>query len=146
MTSHFEPCGYIGTIAIEYADIKLPPLLTTPDVIDLHRIMADMKTSGMKACALEVSSIGLEQHRVDAVDFDVAIFTNFTHDHLDYHGTMENYFEAKKVLFDNLNETQVAIYNVDDPRAVSAMVLPMRQIIVRNIFRFFQTVQFLHWK
>ncbi len=116
LTSHFEPCGYIGTIAIEYADIKLPPLLTTPDVIDLHRILADMKTSGMKACALEVSSIGLEQHRVDAVDFDVAIFTNFTHDHLDYHGTMENYFEAKKVLFDNLNETQVAIYNVDDPR------------------------------
>ncbi len=116
LVSYSEPCGYIGTIAIEYADVKLPPLLTTPDVIDLQRILKDMKDAGMKACALEVSSIGLEQHRVDAVDFDVAIFTNFTHDHLDYHGTMENYFEAKKVLFDNLNENQVAVYNADDPR------------------------------
>ncbi len=116
LVSTVKPCGYIGTIAIEFGDVKLPPLLTTPDVIDLQHILYDMKEAGMQACALEVSSIGLEQHRVDAVDFDVAIFTNFTHDHLDYHGTMENYFEAKKVLFDNLNESQVAIYNVDDPR------------------------------
>ena len=111
-----QPCGYIGTIAIEYGDVKLPPLLTTPDVIDIQRILHDMEDAGMKACALEVSSIGLEQHRVDAVDFDVAIFTNFTHDHLDYHGTMENYFEAKKILFDNLGESQIAIYNIDDPK------------------------------
>ncbi|MBP3400013.1 MAG: UDP-N-acetylmuramoyl-L-alanyl-D-glutamate--2,6-diaminopimelate ligase, partial [Erysipelotrichaceae bacterium] len=94
MVSCSTPCGYIGTIAIEYADVKLPPLLTTPDVIDIQRILHDMDRAGMKACALEVSSIGLEQHRVDAVEFDVAIFTNFTHDHLDYHGTMDNYFEA----------------------------------------------------
>ena len=116
LVGNVKPCGYIGTIAIEYGDVKLPPLLTTPDVIDIQRILADMNDAGMKACALEVSSIGLEQHRVDAVDFDVAIFTNFTHDHLDYHGTMENYFDAKKVLFDNLTDRQIAVYNVDDPR------------------------------
>ncbi len=108
-------CGYIGTISIEYGDVKLPPLLTTPTVVDLQHILSDMKKAKMEACALEVSSIGLEQGRVDAVDFDVAVFTNLTHDHLDYHGTMENYFLAKKTLFDNLDPDKVAIVNVDDP-------------------------------
>ena len=109
------PCGYIGTISIEYGDVKLPPLLTTPDIIPLQKHMHDMVESGMVACALEVSSIGLEQHRTDGVDIDIAIFTNLTHDHLDYHGTMENYFEAKKRLFDELRPEGAAITNADDP-------------------------------
>lgn len=109
-------CGYIGTISIEYGEVKLPPLLTTPTVVDLQHILHDMKKAKMEACALEVSSIGLEQGRVDAVDFDIAIFTNFTHDHLDYHGTMENYFIAKKTLFDHLENDKTAIYNIDDPQ------------------------------
>ncbi len=113
--NHFRPTGYIGTIAIEYGSVKLPPLLTTPDIDDLHGILKDMVDAGIEACALEASSIGIEQGRVDAIDFDTAIFTNLTHDHLDYHGTMENYFQAKKKLFDNLKETAVAITNVDDP-------------------------------
>lgn len=108
-------CGYVGTISIEYGDVKLPPLLTTPSSVDLQKILYDMKNADMDACALEVSSIGLEQGRVDAVDFDIAVFTNFTHDHLDYHGTMENYFAAKKKLFDHLDSDKVAIYNIDDP-------------------------------
>ena len=109
------PCGYIGTISIEYGDVKLPPMLTTPDIVPLQETMRDMVDSGMKACALEISSIGLEQHRTDAVDVDIAIFTNLTHDHLDYHGTMENYFEAKKKLFDSLKPQGTAIVNIDDP-------------------------------
>lgn len=113
--NHFKPTGYIGTIAIEYGNVKLPPLLTTPDIDDLHGILRDMVDAGIEACALEASSIGIEQGRVDAIDFDAAIFTNLTHDHLDYHGTMENYFQAKKKLFDNLKEDAVAITNVDDP-------------------------------
>ncbi|MBR2759700.1 MAG: UDP-N-acetylmuramoyl-L-alanyl-D-glutamate--2,6-diaminopimelate ligase [Solobacterium sp.] len=111
----YHPCGYIGTIAIEYGNVKLPPLLTTPDIDDLHGILRDMVSAGIEACALEASSIGIEQGRVDSIDFDAAIFTNLTHDHLDYHGTMENYFQAKKKLFDRLKEDAVAITNADDP-------------------------------
>lgn len=114
----FAPTGYIGTISIQYGNVKLPPLLTTPDIDDLHGILRDMVEAGMKACALEASSIGIEQGRVDSIDFDVATFTNFTHDHLDYHGTMANYFHAKKKLFDNLKEDAIAITNVDDPKGL----------------------------
>lgn len=112
--NHFEPTGYIGTISIQYGNVKLPPLLTTPDIDDLHGILGDMVDAGMKSCALEASSIGIEQGRVDSIDFDEAIFTNLTHDHLDYHGTMLNYFNAKKKLFDHLREDAIAITNIDD--------------------------------
>lgn len=113
--NEIEPTGYIGTISIEYGNVKLPPLLTTPNIDDLHGILRDMVDAGMKSCALEASSIGIEQGRVDAIDFDVAVFTNLTHDHLDYHGTMEKYFLAKKKLFDHLKPDAIAITNVDDP-------------------------------
>lgn len=116
---NFYPTGYIGTIAIEYSNVKLDSNLTTPDVDDIHGILHDMVEAGVKACALEVSSIGIEQRRIDSVDFDVAIFTNFTHDHLDYHGTMENYFEAKKRFFDILKPGSVAITNIDDPKGLA---------------------------
>ncbi len=113
--NQMKPTGYIGTISIEYGNVKLPPLLTTPNIDDLHGILRDMVDANMEACALEASSIGIEQGRVDNIDFDVAVFTNFTHDHLDYHGTMERYFQAKKRLFDNLKEDGIAITNIDDP-------------------------------
>ena len=112
--NEFHPTGYIGTISIEYGNVKLPPLLTTPNIDDLHGILKDMKSAGMECCTLEASSIGIEQGRVDAIDFDVAIFTNLTHDHLDYHGTMENYFNAKKKFFDNMKSDGIVITNVDD--------------------------------
>ena len=110
-------CGYIGTIAIAYGNKTLTPNLTTPDAIFLQETLSDMVQAGMKACALEVSSHGLAQGRVDAIDFDVAIFTNFTYDHLDFHGTMENYFEAKTILFkDRVKPKGLCILNVDDGR------------------------------
>lgn len=112
-----EPCGYIGTISIEYGNIKLAPDLTTPDALFLQEKLSDMVRTGMKACALEVSSHGLAQHRVDAIDFDVAIFTNFTYDHLDFHGTLDNYFEAKSILFKNrVKANGVSILNIDDEK------------------------------
>ncbi|MBQ6221458.1 MAG: UDP-N-acetylmuramoyl-L-alanyl-D-glutamate--2,6-diaminopimelate ligase [Solobacterium sp.] len=113
-----SPTGYIGTIAIEYGNVKLPPLLTTPDIDDLHGILKDMIDAGIKCCSLEASSIGIDQRRVESIDFDVAIFTNLTHDHLDYHGTIENYFEAKKHLFDSLKPSAVAVTNMDDPKGM----------------------------
>lgn len=113
--SHFKPCGYIGTISIAYGDVVLPPSLTTPDPILIHTSLAKMRDAGIQACALEVSSHGLELGRVLSVDFDVAIFSNLTYDHLDFHGTVENYFEAKKKLFTQLKKDGVAILNMDDP-------------------------------
>ncbi len=113
--NRYIPTGYIGTISIEYGEVKLAASLTTPEVADLHAILKDMVDASMKACTLEVSSIGLEQHRTDGVDFDVAIFTNLTHDHLDYHGTMENYFLSKKRFFDDLSNDAIAITNIDNP-------------------------------
>lgn len=115
--SRFEPCGYIGTISISYGDVELPPDLTTPDAILIQSTLAEMKKAGMKACALEVSSHGLEQNRVNGVDFDVAVFTNLTYDHLDYHGTFENYIQAKKKLFSMVNEKGTCVINIDDPVA-----------------------------
>lgn len=115
--NHQKPCGYIGTIAIEYGDIKLQPDLTTPDALFLQSKLADMVRCGMQACALEVSSHGLAQHRVDGIHFDCAIFTNLTYDHLDFHGTMENYFEAKSLLFKNLvKKDGVSVLNKDDEK------------------------------
>jgi len=111
---HFEPCGYMGTISVEYGTIKRQASLTTPDVIELHKNLADMVSADMKSVTLEVSSHGLELGRVASVDFDVAIFTNLTHDHLDFHGTMENYFESKATLFKNLVKGNIAVVNADD--------------------------------
>lgn len=113
--SHFSPCGYIGTISISYGNVTLPPTLTTPDAICLHKTMRDMLDHDIKSLALEVSSHGLELGRVQSVDFDIAIFTNLSHDHLDFHGTIEHYFAAKKKLFSQLKETGTAILNKDDP-------------------------------
>lgn len=129
-----EPCGYIGTISIEYGNIRLQPNLTTPDAIFLQEKLADMVRCGMKACALEVSSHGLAQRRVDAIDFDVAIFTNFTYDHLDYHGTMESYFEAKSLLFKNLVKPDgVSILNVDDDKFDGLNRLSQARVVTYGI-------------
>ena len=113
--NHFGSCGYIGTIAIRYKDINLPPDLTTPNPIYLNDTLRKMVDANVNAVALEVSSHGLDLGRVDGVDFDYAIFTNLTYDHLDFHGTMQNYFNAKKKLFMNMKKDGVSILNIDDP-------------------------------
>ncbi|NTW95083.1 MAG: UDP-N-acetylmuramoyl-L-alanyl-D-glutamate--2,6-diaminopimelate ligase [Erysipelotrichaceae bacterium] len=112
--SDYLNCGYIGTIGFEYGNIIEKPDFTTPEVIGLHEVLSRMIKVKMKAVAIEISSQGLEQHRVDALRLKSAIFTNLTHDHLDYHGTMENYYQAKKKIFSLLNNDGYAILNVDD--------------------------------
>lgn len=112
-----RPCGYIGTIEIAYGNTRLAPNLTTPDALFLQKTLKDMVDARMKACALEVSSHGLALHRVDGINFDAAIFTNFTYDHLDFHGTMENYFDAKALLFEErVKPDGVSVLNVDDAK------------------------------
>ncbi|MEN9417350.1 MAG: hypothetical protein RI988_970 [Pseudomonadota bacterium] len=88
--------------------------LTTPDPMVLQQALADFVRDGVQACALEASSIGLEEHRLAGTRIDVAIFTNFTRDHLDYHGTMDAYWAAKRRLFD-WPGLRAAVVNIDDP-------------------------------
>ena len=119
--SAFRPCGYMGTIAIRYGGVTRVPNLTTPDPVETHTNLKEMLDHGMQAVAMEVSSQGLDRGRVDSVDFDCAVFTNLTHDHLDYHKTMENYFEAKKRLFRNLRPDAVAVLNADDEISIEGL-------------------------
>jgi UDP-N-acetylmuramoyl-L-alanyl-D-glutamate--2,6-diaminopimelate ligase len=108
------PCGFIGTTGYSFGDIQYPATATTPAPTDVYRLLSEMQNSGAKACSMEVSSHALDQHRVRAADFDVAIFTNLTRDHLDYHLTESAYLAAKKVLFDGLNSTSTAVVNAGD--------------------------------
>jgi UDP-N-acetylmuramoyl-L-alanyl-D-glutamate--2,6-diaminopimelate ligase len=87
---------------------------TTPEAIELQRTFRDMLDGGDAACAMEVSSHALELHRADAIHFAVAVFTNLTQDHLDFHPSMEHYFAAKRRLFQECSPSQ-AVINVDDP-------------------------------
>ena len=113
-----RPCGLVGTIKYILPGIVEDASRTTPGAIELQRMLATMRDGGFRAAALEVSSHALVQQRVRGVEFDAAVFTNLTQDHLDYHGTMEEYFEAKRSLFTALGEQKVkkgkAIINTDD--------------------------------
>ncbi|NDY73587.1 UDP-N-acetylmuramoyl-L-alanyl-D-glutamate--2,6-diaminopimelate ligase [Desulfobacter hydrogenophilus] len=92
-------CGVIGTINIRYPGITIDNPITTPDAVCLQKIMHDMKLAGVTHVIMEVSSHSLDQHRVDECEFNAAVFTNLTQDHLDYHDGFENYFACKKTLF-----------------------------------------------
>jgi UDP-N-acetylmuramoyl-L-alanyl-D-glutamate--2,6-diaminopimelate ligase len=108
-------CAVHGTVGAGVVDQPLEKTaLTTPDVITLHRDARRFVDAGAAALAMEVSSIGLDQHRLDGVRFRVALFTNLTRDHLDYHASMEAYGAAKALLFDWPSLTH-AVINLDDP-------------------------------
>jgi UDP-N-acetylmuramoyl-L-alanyl-D-glutamate--2,6-diaminopimelate ligase len=109
------PCGLIGTIEYIIADHRYPPTHTTPDVATNHRLLREMVQVGCQSCVMEVTSHALEQSRVYGIEYDVAIFTNLTQDHLDYHKTMQTYADAKSKLFSSLNPEAVAIVNNDCP-------------------------------
>lgn len=106
--------GYIGTIGIKTGDVLKSSPFTTLLPHQYNQIFAEMVASGKDHATIEVSSQGLDQHRTDFIDFDYAIMTNLTHDHLDYHKTMENYLQAKGRLFSNLKPTGKGIINNDD--------------------------------
>ena len=91
--------GLIGTVESRVGGVVRPVLRTTPEAIDLQRTFCEMLAAGDRACALEASSIASALHRLDGTRFAALAFTNLTHDHLDFHGTMEQYFEAKRRLF-----------------------------------------------
>src|SRR5881296_3110665 len=112
-------CGLIGTVRYEIGERILPAIRTTPESLDLQELLAQIANAGCRAAAMEVSSHALAQERTRGIEWNVVVFTNLTQDHLDYHGTMENYFEAKAKLFKQLplqreKKKPVAIINIDD--------------------------------
>ncbi|MDR2208380.1 MAG: UDP-N-acetylmuramoyl-L-alanyl-D-glutamate--2,6-diaminopimelate ligase [Azoarcus sp.] len=106
-------CGIIGTLGSGFPGALTTGFNTTPDAVELHRLFAGFTASGARAAAMEVSSIGIDQGRVNGARFDVAAFTNLTRDHIDYHGTMQGYAEAKARFFD-LPGVGAAVINLDD--------------------------------
>jgi UDP-N-acetylmuramoyl-L-alanyl-D-glutamate--2,6-diaminopimelate ligase len=106
--------GLLGTIEYRIGDEVIPASHTTPESLELNELLARMATSGCQSVSMEVSSHALHQSRVYGLQFSAAVFTNLTQDHLDYHGSMEEYFSAKKILFDTLERDAVAITNADD--------------------------------
>ncbi len=106
--------GIIGTLGARLKGRALPLERTTPESSDLQRVLASMRDGGVHSVAMEVSSHALALHRVEAVAFDVVAFTNLTQDHLDFHGTMEDYFATKLSLFDRARAAQ-AVVNVSGP-------------------------------
>lgn len=116
-----ERTGLIGTIWNKIGDEKLPVVHTTPESLDLQRILRDMVSSGVGAVAMEVSSHALYLDRVVECEFDIGVFTNLTQDHLDFHGNLADYLAAKMRLFKGLGEKRTkkrpsyAVVNIDDP-------------------------------
>jgi UDP-N-acetylmuramoyl-L-alanyl-D-glutamate--2,6-diaminopimelate ligase len=112
-------CGLIGTVRYEIGERVLPAIRTTPESLDLQELLAQIANAGCKAAAMEVSSHALAQDRTRGLEWNVAVFTNLTQDHLDFHGTMQSYFESKMKLFMGLPSQKkkrkpVAIVNIDD--------------------------------
>jgi UDP-N-acetylmuramoyl-L-alanyl-D-glutamate--2,6-diaminopimelate ligase len=112
--------GVIGTVEYRYSGNRIPSPMTTPESLDLMKLLKDMRSSGVEYVAMEVSSHALDRNRVSECHFDIAVFTNLTQDHLDYHETFENYLLAKKKLFSEVlkqseKKEKFSIINIDDP-------------------------------
>lgn len=110
-----ETAGLVGTVENRIGAARFATAYTTPEAPALQRLLRAMADAGCTACAMEVSSHGLALERVRTLPFRVAVFTNLTHDHLDFHGTPEAYAAAKRLLFDRLEAGAVALVNADDP-------------------------------
>ena len=121
-------CGRIGTVSYSVGGEERLSPHTTPEAPDLQAMLREMVDAGSGACAMEVSSHALTLRRVDAMRFAAAIFTNLTRDHLDFHGNMEAYFEAKRRLFEMLPAGAIGVVNADDQRASSLIEIAPRPV------------------
>lgn len=125
-------CTVVGTLGIgEPPHGVVATGLTTPDPVTLHASLRRLLDEGVGACAIEASSIGIVEHRLDGLKIDVALFTNFTRDHLDYHGSMEAYWEAKSSLFD-WPGLRAAVVNLDDPQGAGLAARLRRRLALRT--------------
>ncbi|MFZ1676471.1 MAG: UDP-N-acetylmuramyl-tripeptide synthetase, partial [Saprospiraceae bacterium] len=110
-------CGLLSTIENRIGDQVESTKFTTPDAISVQEALSRMVKAGCTHAFMEVSSHSLDQRRVEGIDWDGAIFTNITHDHLDYHGDFRSYIQAKKIFFDGLSAQAFALINTDDKHA-----------------------------
>ena len=113
-------CGRIGTVSYRVGNREIEAPRTTPEAPDLQRMLREMVSQGSRACVMEVSSHALAQKRADYLRFSAAVFTNLTRDHLDFHNGMEEYFAAKRRLFELLPPEGIGVVNLDDPRGPEA--------------------------
>lgn len=123
--------GLVSTVRNMIGDEEFPTNNTTPDSITLNSLMSDMVKAGCGYCFMEVSSHSVVQHRIDGLKFAGAVFTNLTQDHLDYHGTFEEYLKAKQGLMNMLDEDAFVLSNLDDK---SAKILDKNSKAVKNYF------------
>ncbi|MBC8214588.1 MAG: UDP-N-acetylmuramoyl-L-alanyl-D-glutamate--2,6-diaminopimelate ligase [Candidatus Marinimicrobia bacterium] len=109
------PCGSLGTLGFSTPSGMMSTGFTTPESVEVQQLLRTLKLGGIQHAIMEISSHALSLHRVDDVDVDIAIFTNLTQDHLDFHQNIENYFQAKLKLFTQLGNGKTAILNLDNP-------------------------------
>ncbi|MBI2827842.1 MAG: UDP-N-acetylmuramoyl-L-alanyl-D-glutamate--2,6-diaminopimelate ligase [Acidobacteria bacterium] len=121
-------CGLMGTVTYRIGAREFGATRTTPEAPELHGMMRQMVQAGCGACVMEVSSHALALHRADGIQFAAAVFTNLTRDHLDFHADMEEYFAAKRRLFEMLPADAPAAINADDPRGPAIMELTRRPV------------------
>ena len=129
-----ERCGLLGTVTYRIGNQNRAATRTTPEAPDVQAMLAEMVVKGCSACAMEVSSHALALSRVEGMHFAAAVFTNLTRDHLDFHSDMEDYFQAKRHLFEMLPRDRPAIINTDDPRA-SALIETVGRPVTYGISR-----------
>ncbi|MBK7127979.1 MAG: UDP-N-acetylmuramoyl-L-alanyl-D-glutamate--2,6-diaminopimelate ligase [Crocinitomicaceae bacterium] len=113
-TGFGHACGLISTVVNKIGNREIPSTHTTPDPVELNRLLNEMVNVGCKYCFMEVSSHAIHQHRITGLEYKVAAFTNITHDHLDYHKTFKEYILAKKAFFDQLPSSAISVINIDD--------------------------------
>jgi UDP-N-acetylmuramoyl-L-alanyl-D-glutamate--2,6-diaminopimelate ligase len=121
-------CGLMGTVTYRIGDREFEATRTTPEAPEVQGLMRQMVDAGCGACVMEVSSHALALKRVDGMQFAAGVFTNLTRDHLDFHADMEDYFGAKRRLFEMLPADAPAIVNIDDPRGTSLVEIAKRPV------------------
>lgn len=132
-------CGLVSTVENRIQQTIIPSTHTTPNIVALHKLLAQMADADCSYCFMEVSSHAIDQQRIAGVPFAAGVFTNITHDHLDYHKTFDNYIKAKKQFFDGLPSTAIAITNKDDK---SGMVMLQNTKAMRYTYAMKQMADF----
>ncbi len=130
-----EESAVIGTINYRFKDKVFPAKNTTPGSLEVQSLLVDIKKEGIDYAVIEISSHALDQERVSDINFDYAIFTNLSHDHLDYHGNIEKYFLAKSKLFKYLKPDATSIINIDDSYAKKLIKLTRAKVLTYGLKR-----------
>ena len=126
-------CGLLSTIANYVGTKGTEAVNTTSDPLTINSLLAEMVNAGCEYCFMEVSSIGVEQDRIAGLKFKAGIFSNLTHDHLDYHKTFAEYLRCKKLFFDNLTPDAFAITNVDDRNGMVMMQNTKAKVVTYSL-------------